>query len=56
MIAVLCIILLVGLSAVVALRAGRHPQLQRKLETLAGFLFIAGFGLLGYLLELALSQ
>jgi hypothetical protein len=56
MITVLCVVVLVGLSATIALSAGRHPRYQRKLETLAGVLLIAGFGLLGYLLRFIVDQ
>jgi lipopolysaccharide export LptBFGC system permease protein LptF len=46
----------VGLGVAVACMGSRYPRRQSILETLGGFLLIAGFGLLGYLLEFMSSQ
>ncbi len=56
MISMVCVILLVASGVATAFTAPRHPRYQQMLETLGGFLLIAGFGLLGYLLKFIVSQ
>jgi hypothetical protein len=46
----------VTLGTFIACIADRHPRLKKHLETLAGFLLIAGFALLGYGLEVIFGQ
>jgi hypothetical protein len=46
----------VVLGAAIAYWAGAYPRHQAVMETVAGFLLLAGFGLLGYELECALGH
>ena len=46
----------VALGTVVAYVADRYRRRQRLMETVSGILLIAGFALLGYLLELAFGR
>jgi len=43
--------IIVLLGAVIAYKAEAYPRRQKAIETLAGTLLVAGFALLGYLLE-----